>query len=263
MRLVAAALLLSLVAAGCVRVSEQPVASPSAAPPVIKATSAPQASTQAQLATGVPQATLQVTPTASAKPRDECTDSDGGKNYSVRGLARAVDANGKATNYEDYCANSRDLNEYYCEAREVASANYSCPGACVAGSCGDAVESGALGFTLVSTATDAFITPCLAPEIVFNVLRGPGSAIVSFHANYSGKLSGSFNPAAYETGRDGFAETRLITSAGCSTLGSVVANFTAQACKGGACANKTLSINFTAGRCLGSTGCDRNESIAS
>ena len=60
----------------------------------------------------------------------KCTDSDGGKNYNVKGT---VTYNGKT--YTDQCIGSPTvLREYYCENNEVKYIDYSCP-RCQDGAC--------------------------------------------------------------------------------------------------------------------------------
>lgn len=65
-------------------------------------------------------------------PPPTCTDSDGGKNYDVRGICNGI--NGQ---YTDYCYNSTLLNEYYCGSNNNCYPELkSCPcqdGKCVAG----------------------------------------------------------------------------------------------------------------------------------
>jgi hypothetical protein len=64
----------------------------------------------------------------------ECSDSDGGVNYSQKGIVTYPD---NSTN-EDMCAWSEDFNktvliEYFCE--DTGKTEYDCPGACYEGAC--------------------------------------------------------------------------------------------------------------------------------
>lgn len=64
-----------------------------------------------------------------------CTDSDGGKNYYVKGTA----TNSKGDSGTDYCANdypSWNMIEFYCDGKGVvANWGYLCPAGCKDGAC--------------------------------------------------------------------------------------------------------------------------------
>lgn len=76
-----------------------------------------------------------------------CTDSDGGKNYYVKGSAikHIHDYNGincldVFNDYciyiqGDYCTNSKTLKEAYCDGDEVKNISYICPNGCKDGAC--------------------------------------------------------------------------------------------------------------------------------
>ncbi|MEM4663157.1 MAG: hypothetical protein QXM75_03995 [Candidatus Diapherotrites archaeon] len=72
-----------------------------------------------------------------------CTDSDGGKNFSVRGLTVFG-----GTNYEDFC-NGNVVTEYYCEGGKGYSTTYLCPNGCSNGACKS--DSGGSGGSSGST----------------------------------------------------------------------------------------------------------------
>lgn len=68
-------------------------------------------------------------------PAITCTDSDGGKNYDVKGLT----TNSKGDSMNDYCVSgytSYNLMEGYCGPNgEVANTGHLCPGSCISGAC--------------------------------------------------------------------------------------------------------------------------------
>ena len=58
----------------------------------------------------------------------ECTDSDGGQDYSTKGIINNV--------IEDYCNDDSWLIEYFCgDNNGVSSIPYSCPNGCENGVC--------------------------------------------------------------------------------------------------------------------------------
>jgi cysteine-rich repeat protein len=67
--------------------------------------------------------------------RANCTDSDGGRNYAVKGLARGMTPAGYFTNSTDYCVDSTILEEYYCNSNMVYDFRYACPYGCSDGAC--------------------------------------------------------------------------------------------------------------------------------
>jgi len=62
-----------------------------------------------------------------------CTDSDGGKNYTVKGTASSGPSTGLPAT--DFCIDSKTLNEYYCDGFDVASEEYDCEFGCSDGRC--------------------------------------------------------------------------------------------------------------------------------
>jgi hypothetical protein len=72
------------------------------------------------------------TTTTATIAKTICADSDGGKNYDVKGTTKA----GK-TSRTDFCRNynSSTLVEYYCSYNKVISKNYNCQYGCENGAC--------------------------------------------------------------------------------------------------------------------------------
>jgi cysteine-rich repeat protein len=69
----------------------------------------------------------------------QCTDSDGGRNYYVKGTAIGGDSNGYS-NLTDFCAGGggvdiRTLREAYCSGNTILAENYICPYGCNNGAC--------------------------------------------------------------------------------------------------------------------------------
>ncbi|MDD5193965.1 MAG: LamG domain-containing protein, partial [Candidatus Nanoarchaeia archaeon] len=64
---------------------------------------------------------------------NNCTDSDGGKNYTTKGVT-----NGTSGALTDYCVNATTLKEYYCSSSGDASfISYRCPQNCSSGKCNE------------------------------------------------------------------------------------------------------------------------------
>jgi len=63
-------------------------------------------------------------------PPTTCFDTDGGKNYYVKGTVSSE--SGLRT---DICGKGNDLIEYYCEGDEIRSVTYNCPNGCQDGAC--------------------------------------------------------------------------------------------------------------------------------
>lgn len=61
-----------------------------------------------------------------------CTDSDGGKNYYVKGSVSISNSTGIAA---DYCENTTSLKESYCSNNQTAWTSYACPNGCENGAC--------------------------------------------------------------------------------------------------------------------------------
>ncbi len=71
-----------------------------------------------------------------------CTDTDGGKNYTVRGEASNPRSPVGPSTGRDRCVNNATLNEYYCQEvvgksynYEIVSEQYKCPILCYNGVC--------------------------------------------------------------------------------------------------------------------------------
>ncbi len=60
-----------------------------------------------------------------------CTDSDGGKTYSIKGTLNA----GPTIDGTDYCIDSVKLREYYCTDNGLDLEYYDCPNGCQNGAC--------------------------------------------------------------------------------------------------------------------------------
>jgi len=76
----------------------------------------------------------------------ECTDSDGGIDYYVKGVTKGVYADGTIFDLDEVCeANNTEVHEYYCkesnpngnldEQRNNDWTNYVCPNGCLDGAC--------------------------------------------------------------------------------------------------------------------------------
>jgi hypothetical protein len=70
----------------------------------------------------------------TGKAVGECIDSDGGKNFFVRGIVSRDSIKGYL-NYEDYCTSSTNLVEYHCYQGVVLSIEETCANGCVEGAC--------------------------------------------------------------------------------------------------------------------------------
>ena len=70
---------------------------------------------------------------ATDNPVTTWTDSDGGKNYNVKGYVKDQSGNTK----DDYCTASGQLHEFYCENGAVKEIDYTCPSGytCQDGAC--------------------------------------------------------------------------------------------------------------------------------
>lgn len=62
----------------------------------------------------------------------DCTDSDGGKNYDIRGIVKDVRED---FDKEDFCSTEREIYEYWCEGSRYASTVAECPNGCEDGVC--------------------------------------------------------------------------------------------------------------------------------
>ena len=74
--------------------------------------------------------------TTTTIPREEtCRDTDGGKNYYVKGTVTYCTGN-LCTKMTDFCDRKYGyLNEYYCDGRRYAKTTYNCPNGCKDGAC--------------------------------------------------------------------------------------------------------------------------------
>ena len=70
----------------------------------------------------------------SVKGHGECSDSDNGRDYTVKGTAKFSE---RDTVYTDYCKTKAKLVEYYCtiEKTRIWSEKVSCYNGCVDGVC--------------------------------------------------------------------------------------------------------------------------------
>jgi len=66
--------------------------------------------------------------------RVACTDSDGGRDYFVKGKISGL-YNGYINNFYDYCENSNVVHEFFCEGSEIKEALYTCSYSCRDGAC--------------------------------------------------------------------------------------------------------------------------------
>src|SRR3989344_1337736 len=71
-------------------------------------------------------------------PGRNCFDSDGGKNYFVKGIVNITNANGSSSFYEDGCYSGSGLYEYSCEEINVPLNTTSCIAGCNQGACNPA-----------------------------------------------------------------------------------------------------------------------------
>ena len=71
--------------------------------------------------------------TITTSPIESCTDSDGGKNYYVKGSLYQSE---EAYQYKDYCVNGKVLREFWCmDSGQAGSEYYTCPYGCKDGAC--------------------------------------------------------------------------------------------------------------------------------
>lgn len=92
-----------------------------------------------------------------------CTDTDGGKNYDVKGTVRV---NGKT--YEDICGSGPSLIEYWCKEDGTGAAQgYRCPSDCQLGACVSDDSSISPTSVLVPTST-----PTPTPNIFLELGKG-------------------------------------------------------------------------------------------
>jgi len=96
-------------------------------------------------ATPSPRPNATVTPTPIP---NSCTDTDGGKNYFLRGTVYGYRSYRNSTpyNYTDYCLTNRSLQEYFCMNTTPSFVNYSCPRTCFNGACTNATNVTQTGY---------------------------------------------------------------------------------------------------------------------
>lgn len=75
-----------------------------------------------------------------ACPQQQCTDSDGGIEYYVKGVIDGLSGSGKKGRTEDSCSNlvdgkSSTLDEHYCSGDVIKGTTYNCPFGCFDGAC--------------------------------------------------------------------------------------------------------------------------------
>ncbi len=85
-----------------------------------------------------------------------CNDTDGGRNYYVRGeciVCTQSDNSGGCRSVSDYCVDGKRLKEAYCRGNEIESTIYTCSSGCESGACRKACAEGATGFPMTSAVT--------------------------------------------------------------------------------------------------------------
>jgi len=78
--------------------------------------------------------TIQTKPSSTRSCDNSCTDSDGGRNYYVRG-SLDLHCTAPCGVWQDTCENERVLNENYCEGGEAMIEKYTCQNGCNDGAC--------------------------------------------------------------------------------------------------------------------------------
>lgn len=68
--------------------------------------------------------------TTTLQPYSACVDSDGGRNYNLKGVT-----NGGNGRFEDKCLNTMDLREWYCDGGLAKTAVHRCRTGCFEGRC--------------------------------------------------------------------------------------------------------------------------------
>ncbi len=87
-----------------------------------------------------------ISPPAIPIDLGSCNDSDGGKNYNVKGITSGINTDGTPFDFEDGCeVNNTKVHEYYCkepnlngnvfEKRNNDYFDYTCPNGCSNGAC--------------------------------------------------------------------------------------------------------------------------------
>lgn len=94
--------------------------------------------------------TLKATTTTIAKQitTASCTDSDGGKNYGVKGIT--VGSNGR---FEDKCRSPATLEEYYCDSGKAVMELKKCEKGCTLGYCRESAGTQTTVSTIATTTT--------------------------------------------------------------------------------------------------------------
>ncbi len=86
-------------------------------------------------------------PPVNNPPAQACEDTDGGKNYYVKGTATD-----NSTSKVDNCINIKNISEYYCINNKVEQSNYLCPNGCSEGKCTIPPETPAAPTTTTTSA---------------------------------------------------------------------------------------------------------------
>ena len=77
------------------------------------------------------------TTTTTTTTLPDCVDSDMGREYNVfaENVSGVFLYNGTVVNIQEYCADNKNLVEYYCESSYLKSRKYECPNSCGKGRC--------------------------------------------------------------------------------------------------------------------------------
>ncbi|RLG14487.1 MAG: hypothetical protein DRN71_03015, partial [Candidatus Nanohalarchaeota archaeon] len=86
----------------------------------------------------------------------KCTDSDGGRNYYVKGECLVCTQSGNSggcRSVSDYCVDKKQLKEAYCQGNDVESTIHTCSNGCEDGICRRVCAEGATGFPMTGAVT--------------------------------------------------------------------------------------------------------------
>lgn len=111
------------------------------------------------------------------EPNATCTDSDGGKDYYVKGIVTGINIYGQPMELEDQCENENsEVHEYYCQQPDPSGnvternnrgwINYPCPNGCSDGACLSASGKPDL---IVSDIYLSNATPSIGDRVTFYV----------------------------------------------------------------------------------------------
>jgi hypothetical protein len=70
-----------------------------------------------------------------AETTTQCTDSDSGLNYNVKGTTVGIAGNNITSTDTDFCSSSSNLVEWFCSGVYRTNTNYACPYGCLNGAC--------------------------------------------------------------------------------------------------------------------------------